>query len=140
MTITGSAVKKSKLDKKKLDRPAEGVVSKKLDTASSKNDVDSIFEGKKKKYCNEIDDLFAAKPKPPTTTEPKEQHKPAKQNKKHKNGASAQEDEDWMDSRGEKRKKRVTTDEGYPIYSVHEMKIGLGGDTPACPFDCDCCF
>lgn len=32
------------------------------------------------------------------------------------------------------------TEEGYKIYTVDELNIGLGGDTKDCPFDCKCCF
>ena len=32
------------------------------------------------------------------------------------------------------------TEEGYKIYSAADLKLGQGGDTPDCPFDCDCCF
>lgn len=42
----------------------------------------------------------------------------------------------FRDSRGTRPK----TDDGLPIYTVEELKIGLGGDTPLCPFDCNCCF
>ncbi|CAD6888472.1 unnamed protein product [Tilletia laevis] len=43
----------------------------------------------------------------------------------------------FADSRGSARKR---TEEGFPIYSESELKIGQGGGTPLCPFDCDCCF
>ncbi len=49
-------------------------------------------------------------------------------------------DDEFADSRGLKKKRRPTTDEGYPIYSAIELKVGQGGDTPDCPFECDCCF
>ncbi|KAF4690776.1 hypothetical protein FOZ60_016862 [Perkinsus olseni] len=29
---------------------------------------------------------------------------------------------------------------GYKIYTEEELKIGQGGNTPDCPFDCWCCF
>ena len=32
------------------------------------------------------------------------------------------------------------TKEGYKIYTAEELNIGMGGDTPDCPFDCNCCF
>ena len=36
---------------------------------------------------------------------------------------------------------RKFTEEGWPIYSEEELKIGnSAGDTALCPFDCDCCF
>lgn len=31
------------------------------------------------------------------------------------------------------------TEEGFAIYSESELKLGKGGDTPLCPFDCTCC-
>jgi hypothetical protein len=37
---------------------------------------------------------------------------------------------------------RKRTEEGYTIYREEELGLGSnkGGDTPLCPFDCDCCF
>ena len=34
------------------------------------------------------------------------------------------------------------TEEGYNIYYEEDLKINLpgSGNTPDCPFDCDCCF
>jgi hypothetical protein len=39
-------------------------------------------------------------------------------------------------------KPRKRTEEGYAIYGEDELGLGCskGGDTPLCPFDCDCCF
>ncbi|CAM9280216.1 unnamed protein product [Hapterophycus canaliculatus] len=31
-------------------------------------------------------------------------------------------------------------DEGLPIYTWDSLRIGQGGNTALCPFDCDCCF
>lgn len=30
--------------------------------------------------------------------------------------------------------------DGLPIYTEEQLKLGTGGNTPLCPFDCDCCF
>ena len=49
-------------------------------------------------------------------------------------------DSDFFDSRGLKRKTRALTEDGYPIYTPSELKIGMGGGTDLCPFDCNCCF
>jgi len=38
-------------------------------------------------------------------------------------------------TRGRKR-----TEEGFFVYTTDELKIGQGGDTPLCPFDCECCY
>ncbi|KAJ3261715.1 hypothetical protein HK103_004666 [Boothiomyces macroporosus] len=36
---------------------------------------------------------------------------------------------------------REQTEDGLPIYLDTELNVGLdGGDTPQCPFDCQCCF
>ncbi|KAI5480871.1 DUF1764 family protein [Pseudohyphozyma bogoriensis] len=46
-------------------------------------------------------------------------------------------DADWADSRGANRPR---TEDGLPIFQISELRIGLGGDTELCPFDCQCCF
>lgn len=37
---------------------------------------------------------------------------------------------------------RRLTSEGWPVFTPEELKLGLkgSGNTPLCPFDCDCCF
>jgi hypothetical protein len=35
--------------------------------------------------------------------------------------------------------RRRYTEDGLPIYTVEELGIGKGGNTPLCPIDCDCC-
>lgn len=35
---------------------------------------------------------------------------------------------------------RIDKESGYPVYKAHLLKVGEGGGTPQCPFDCDCCF
>lgn len=35
---------------------------------------------------------------------------------------------------------RRYTDDGLPIYSWNELISRDGGDTPNCPFDCQCCY
>ncbi len=29
---------------------------------------------------------------------------------------------------------------GLNVYKAQHLGLGLGGGTPLCPFDCDCCF
>ncbi|CAE6378595.1 unnamed protein product [Rhizoctonia solani] len=49
------------------------------------------------------------------------------------------DDERFRDSRGTGPRRR--TEEGYAIYKEDELGINdEGGDTPLCPFDCECCF
>jgi hypothetical protein len=35
---------------------------------------------------------------------------------------------------------RIDKESGLPVYKAHLLKVGEGGGTPDCPFDCDCCF
>ena len=35
---------------------------------------------------------------------------------------------------------RIDKETGYKVYKAHLLKVGEGGGTPLCPFDCDCCF
>ncbi|KIM25524.1 hypothetical protein M408DRAFT_331089 [Serendipita vermifera MAFF 305830] len=45
----------------------------------------------------------------------------------------------FKDSRGSSGRKR--TEEGFVIYTEEELGLNKeGGDTPLCPFDCECCY
>mmetsp|Transcript_15169 Transcript_15169/g.22620 ORF Transcript_15169/g.22620 Transcript_15169/m.22620 type:complete len:81 (-) Transcript_15169:234-476(-) len=35
---------------------------------------------------------------------------------------------------------RRTSGDGLRIFKTHLLKIGDGGGTPQCPWDCQCCF
>ena len=35
---------------------------------------------------------------------------------------------------------RIDKESGLPVYKAHILKVGEGGGTPLCPFDCNCCF
>lgn len=35
---------------------------------------------------------------------------------------------------------RIDRESGLPVYKAHLLKVGQGGGTPLCPFDCNCCF
>ncbi|KAF9015306.1 hypothetical protein BDQ17DRAFT_1340825 [Cyathus striatus] len=49
------------------------------------------------------------------------------------------EQDKFKDSRGSGSRRQ--TDEGWSIYKEDELGISNeGGDTPLCPFDCECCF
>ncbi|KAI8995523.1 hypothetical protein BD414DRAFT_243982 [Trametes punicea] len=64
---------------------------------------------------------------PSTVPKPKKPHK------------DREEEERFKDSRGTGPRRR--TEEGYAIYKEDELGItDQGGDTPLCPFDCQCCF
>lgn len=47
-----------------------------------------------------------------------------------------------QEAEAKKPTKRRYTSDGLPIYTEEELKINNpnAGNTPLCPFDCDCCF
>ncbi|KAI0029615.1 hypothetical protein K488DRAFT_56007 [Vararia minispora EC-137] len=95
---------------------------------------------------SEIDAIFATapatkskkrkrnqpRPQPETVHDPSAAPPPAKKTKPRADIAR------FVDSRGSAPRKR--TEEGFAIYKEHELRISDGGgDTPLCPFDCQCC-
>ncbi|KAJ7706390.1 hypothetical protein B0H17DRAFT_1037010 [Mycena rosella] len=85
------------------------------------------------------------RPAPETIVDPSTRVPPQKRIKTDKppppaSSTSTKEDtERFKDSRGSGPRRK--TEEGWSIYKEDELGIGdAGGDTPLCPFDCDCCF
>lgn len=84
---------------------------------------------------NEIDELFTKRTvkkvltSNPASTQPIAASKP-----------SQIKDEPIADTRGTRKRARPLTDDGLPIYTDKEMRIGQGGSTAECPFDCSCCY
>ncbi|KIY63646.1 DUF1764-domain-containing protein [Cylindrobasidium torrendii FP15055 ss-10] len=67
--------------------------------------------------------------------------KRVKKDKKEKkvSKAAPEEQADFGDSRGSSSRRQ--TDEGWTIYKEDELGMSTeGGDTPLCPFDCECCY
>ena len=90
----------------------------KADTSSKsiKGDLDALFSNKKKVIKKDKSKDKATKPD-------KSQQMAEKPKNKDKSNKAAR-----------------FTEEGFKIYSAEELNIGKGGDTPDCPFDCNCCF
>ncbi|KAJ7107629.1 hypothetical protein C8R43DRAFT_1044712 [Mycena crocata] len=83
------------------------------------------------------------RPAPETILDPSARAPPQKRNKVDKPSVVASSDKEdserFKDSRGFGPRRK--TEEGWSIYKEDELGIGdNGGDTPLCPFDCDCCF
>ncbi|KAJ7275240.1 hypothetical protein B0H12DRAFT_1086353 [Mycena haematopus] len=81
------------------------------------------------------------RPAPETIVDPSTRP-PQKKTKVDKPSTAAADKDDterFKDSRGSGPRRK--TEEGWSIYKEDELGIGNeGGDTPLCPFDCDCCF
>ncbi|KAJ3511210.1 hypothetical protein NMY22_g15726 [Coprinellus aureogranulatus] len=83
------------------------------------------------------------RPAPETVVDPsvqipqKRQKVPPKAASKSKQ--DREDEEDFKDSRGTGPRRK--TEEGWAIYKEAELGIDpTAGDTPLCPFDCNCCF
>ncbi|KAG2023322.1 hypothetical protein CC2G_000987 [Coprinopsis cinerea AmutBmut pab1-1] len=128
---------------KDLSDPSSSKKKKKKSKDKSKPDPAPANQPKEKESSKK-------RPAPETIVDPSQQvasakrHKPntaldgdGKKSKKKK--VDKEEEEKFKDSRGTSG--RRTTEEGWTIYNEDELGISHeGGDTPLCPFDCDCCF
>lgn len=57
---------------------------------------------------------------------------------KSRKAGGAPDSDPFSDSRGLRGGRKVV--DGIPVYSPEELGLGAqGGDTPLCPFDCECC-
>ncbi|KAJ1718163.1 hypothetical protein LPJ61_006792 [Coemansia biformis] len=107
------------------------------------------------KATTEIDDIFASNPPANTAEKPAAPVKQkatkavtvvdasaaGKKADPHKNQQQARPlagDDGFADSRGKQTK---YTEDGMRVFYMDDLHIGEGnGDTPECPFDCQCCF
>ncbi|KAJ7932600.1 hypothetical protein B0H13DRAFT_1956137 [Mycena leptocephala] len=82
------------------------------------------------------------RPAPETIIDPSTRAPLQKKSKVDKPSIATTDKEDterFKDSRGSGPRRK--TEEGWSIYKEDELGItNDGGDTPLCPFDCDCCF
>ncbi|GMI97951.1 hypothetical protein like AT5G11760 [Hibiscus trionum] len=98
-----------------------------------------------KKAGNEIEEIFSGikrkKPDSKGTENPNgdESLKPKSSKKKKSKQSKENRDEGLSESSSRPRKK---TADGFTIYTEEELGISKSdaGNTPLCPFDCDCCF
>ncbi|KIJ68294.1 hypothetical protein HYDPIDRAFT_106468 [Hydnomerulius pinastri MD-312] len=122
--------KKKKKKDKKLSAPAEQI------KPSSSKPAPSEPKSSKKRAA------------PETVVDPSVQSVPQKRiksdapsniSKTSSKDKSKEDEERFRDSRGSGPRRK--TDDGYNIYKEDELGITSGGgDTPLCPFDCECCF
>ena len=104
---------------------------------------------KKERGSKEIDDLFSSVAS--KATKPKEQEDTEVKNTEVKRKSKVRSSEEGtygiMKSdcgseivNPEAPLERIDAESGLPVYKAHLLKVGEGGGTPLCPFDCNCCF
>ncbi|KAI5822958.1 DUF1764-domain-containing protein [Schizophyllum commune Tattone D] len=87
----------------------------------------------KKRVVETVVDPSSTKPST-TTAKPGASAPP-----KPKKSKPSADDEKFKDSKGSRSRRQ--TEEGWAVYKVDELGIDeTAGDTPLCPFDCQCCF
>uniref|UniRef100_A0A7S1JF46 DUF1764 domain-containing protein n=1 Tax=Eutreptiella gymnastica TaxID=73025 RepID=A0A7S1JF46_9EUGL len=127
--------KKRKAEAAAAAPKAKGPRTEAAQTAKSAiSDVFSSLKMKKKTEPVKEEPKAAAQPKPNSATS-----KAAATKKKPKAASQQKDDNDmFADSRGLKAGARWV--DGLRIYTPEELGLHEGGgDTPLCPFDCECC-
>ncbi|XP_024012181.1 uncharacterized protein C6G9.01c [Eutrema salsugineum] len=86
-------------------------------------EIDEIFGGRKKKKIPELE-------------KPESKEEVAKKERKRKRNEL-----DGFNNNPKSRPRKRTKD-GLPVFTEDELGINkaYAGDTPLCPFDCNCCF
>jgi hypothetical protein len=122
------------------------VVVEKVAKESSKNEIDAIFGGKKRKKevgtagSGEDQKSGAAAAGAAENENSDVKEVLSRKKKKTKTKKTAGKSLELVEkSSGLSRKK---TDDGLPVYSEAELGFNKkeAGGTPLCPFDCECCF
>ncbi|RIA92782.1 hypothetical protein C1645_764061 [Glomus cerebriforme] len=149
--------KKSKVEKKEYSTSIKNKNNKKSTTndndknkkviENSKSEIDNIFASAKSKKVStdsQPQELSSSTASSSSSTIKQKVEEfvfkvPAIPDKSQsaKRKLELNDDNGFSDSRGTKSRK--TTEDGLPIFDIKELNIGNGGDTPLCPFDCDCC-
>lgn len=159
------AEKKKRKVKAKLE-----TTSKKEDVANAVKSIDDLFEGVKKTKKEEAATTSSAAAAKSTARKGDQKTKvkasksrPSKDDFEEDDGGmeyydddeeAAPNDEDSSRTYGiiqsryrpsqivnpEAPLERIDPASGLPVYKAHILKVGEGGGTPLCPFDCACCF
>ncbi|PHJ19101.1 hypothetical protein CSUI_007066 [Cystoisospora suis] len=132
-TETGRLVKRKRKERK---------IQQSLNEDNNHVTKDEVEKETRRSCRQEVDDLFAdcakamksERARDDTSLAPSSAPVKKVQKKKRHRPASFEED------LGLNLQVARFTEDGLRIYSEEELKIGQGGGTPSCPFDCNCCF
>mmetsp|Transcript_36883 Transcript_36883/g.82024 ORF Transcript_36883/g.82024 Transcript_36883/m.82024 type:complete len:168 (+) Transcript_36883:78-581(+) len=139
---TSSKASKPKIDKHNAAAPASKP-DKEVNKKKKASEIDDIFNmGTKTTDAAQDDaagvDAGAFKDISERIKKARQEKKPEKAPTEKKAKIEGSKDDIFGQETGRNRKK---TEEGYAIYSEEELGLNKrGGDTPLCPFDCDCCY
>ena len=125
-----------KLKVKKSSKTAKKMV----DTKKGAAEIDSLFSGISKRKKEGIEECKSSK-------KPKDKLKINAPEEVYKEEASSDHSYGLLKSATgfsiispEAPLERIDKESGFPVYKAHLLKVGEGGGTDLCPFDCDCCF
>lgn len=118
-------------------------------TKAGLNEIEELFSAAKKKKKENA--IVKEKEEYETKLREEEELKKEKKNKKHQ----TEETEEYQGTYGVIKSQynipvtiispeapihRWDAETGLPVYKAAALKVGEGGGTPLCPFDCNCCF
>jgi len=135
LAASSSAVQEKKKKKKKKSKDAA-----KADEPPADDDDTSKSSSKRRIPETVVDTSAKLEASPAKRAKVEKTAGPSDAPKKKKTKKEDKDEEtEFRDSRGTGPRRR--TEEGFAIYKEDELGISPeGGDTPLCPFDCECCF
>lgn len=126
--------RRKKRNRKKLKTDPKPEIKENNNEKETKKDVEE----------DEINQVFAKTIKEARLAKKRQHESNRKENKQKRAERKEKKNEaasnDWFNSRSSKSDKRSLTDDGLTVYTEEELKLGQGGDTSLCPFDCECCY
>ncbi|EGN98757.1 hypothetical protein SERLA73DRAFT_152587 [Serpula lacrymans var. lacrymans S7.3] len=137
VSVTSSSTTLPEKKKKKKSKKA-----KSADLRDPKDEVklaDEPKQGTKRPPPETVFDPSIQEPKAKRTKSSGKDALKVKSTKTSKKDKDKEDEDRFKDSRGNGPRRK--TEEGFGIYKEDELGISHeGGDTPLCPFDCECCF
>lgn len=112
-------------------------------SGKDRQDIEEIFSALKKRKC-EASTLMEISSDPcdgqKNTKIKRRMRSPEKEPGCRSYGIIESNNEHYQIISPEAPLERIDIESGLPVYKAHLLKVGEGGGTSLCPFDCDCCF
>ncbi|KAJ1912247.1 hypothetical protein IWQ60_009752 [Tieghemiomyces parasiticus] len=136
-SATKTKVLTTKATKALAARPQPAEAKKAKSTPSDATEIDDIFASKPKRTAIDDNDAASSGDKSGRKRSA-DTDSPAEPAKRQQAAVPPPDDDGFFDTRGRRSKRQ--TEDGLPLFSLDDLKIGQGQDTPDCPFDCECCY